>query len=174
MNHETVEPHKRVSFQMLYESCFNHALNTKRSSCEQAGGAHASIAIAKIKQHGKRLLQYWQICMPRRETAEGEKSSFFWFLTFSWKGAHAGQGVKGRRWRGEKRVTKSDEVFDLLLLDNYMKKWIAVLTEEEKARANAVAYNHNVNNTAAGQLGTERQQAEEEDKDKYPRKVYRK
>jgi hypothetical protein len=29
MNHEKVEPHKRVSFQMLYESCFNHALSTK-------------------------------------------------------------------------------------------------------------------------------------------------
>ena len=29
MNHEKVEPHKRVSFQMLYESCFNLALNLR-------------------------------------------------------------------------------------------------------------------------------------------------
>ena len=34
---EIVPPHMHFRFQMLYESAFNDALNTKRSSCEQTG-----------------------------------------------------------------------------------------------------------------------------------------
>lgn len=37
MDHECVANQDRVKFQMLYESVFNHALNSKRSTCEQAG-----------------------------------------------------------------------------------------------------------------------------------------
>jgi hypothetical protein len=55
--------------------------------------------------------------------------------------------------RGGKLVTKSDEAFGLLLIDNYMEKWVTVLAEEEKARANEVANNHDVDNTAR-QVGT--------------------
>ena len=37
MDHECVANRDRVKFQMLYVSVFNHALNSKRSTCEQAG-----------------------------------------------------------------------------------------------------------------------------------------
>ena len=53
--------------------------------------------------------------------------------------------------RGGKLVTKSDEAFGLLLLDNYMEKWKTVLAEEEQARAQALADNDSDN--TAGQVG---------------------
>ena len=37
MDHKCMANRDRVRFQMLYESVFNHALNSKRSTCEQAG-----------------------------------------------------------------------------------------------------------------------------------------
>jgi hypothetical protein len=37
----------------MYESCFNKALNTKRSLCEQAGRVLARKAIANFKKRGK-------------------------------------------------------------------------------------------------------------------------
>ena len=163
MNHEKVEPNKRVSFQMLYESCFNHALNTKRSSCEQTGGALARKAIAEFKQRGEEFYSFDEFCKLRRATTEREKNAFFWFFdTFlecvcgarQWRNAKKTTLVsKAGDGRGGKLVTKSDEAFGLLLIDNYMEKWVTVLAEEEKARANEVANNHDVDNTAR-QVGT--------------------
>jgi hypothetical protein len=163
MNHEKVEPNKRVSFQMLYESCFNHALNTKRSSCEQTGGALARKAMAEFKQRGEEFYSFDKFCKLRRATTEREKNAFFWFFdTFlecvcgarQWRNAKKTTLVsKAGDGRGGKLVTKSDEAFGLLLIDNYMEKWVTVLAEEEKARANEVANNHDVDNTAR-QVGT--------------------
>jgi hypothetical protein len=50
---ENVPPHMHLRFQMLYESAFNDALNTKRSSCEQAGKRIARKALAKFRERGE-------------------------------------------------------------------------------------------------------------------------
>ena len=51
MDHECVSNKDRVKFQMLYESVFNHALNSKRSTCEQAG---RNIMLKELKNLRKR------------------------------------------------------------------------------------------------------------------------
>jgi hypothetical protein len=161
MNHEKVEPHKRVSFQMLYESCFNHALNTKRSSCEQAGGILVRKAVAEFKQRGEEFYSIDELCKLRRATTEREKCAFFWFFD-SFLECVCG----ARPWRNAKKttlvskaddghrgklVTKSDEAFALLLIDNYMEKWISALAPEENMGTDAVAHD---NNNSPGEVGT--------------------
>jgi hypothetical protein len=161
MNHEKVEPHKRVSFQMLYESCFNHALNTKRSSCEQAGGILARNAVAEFKQRGELFYSIDEFCKLRRATTEREKRAFFWFFD-SFLECVCG----ARPWRNAKKttlvskaddghrgklVTKSDEAFALLLIDNYMEKWISALAPEENMETDAVAHD---SNNGPGEVGT--------------------
>ena len=183
MNHEKVEPYKRVSFQMLYESCFNHALNTKRSSCEQAGGALARKAITEFKQCGEEFYSINEFCKLRRATTEREKSAFFWFFdTFlecvcgarQWRNAKKTTLVsKATDGRGGKLVTKSDEAFGLLLLDNYMEKWITVLAEEEQARAHALADNDN-DNTAGQVVGRPNGRQKKKGGTKIPGKYTRK
>ena len=161
MNHEKVEPHKRVSFQMLYESCFNHALNTKRSSCEQAGGILARKAVAEFKQRGELFYSIDEFCKLRRATTEREKRAFFWFFD-SFLECVCG----ARPWRNAKKttlvskaddghrvklVTKSDEAFALLLIDNYMEKWISAQAPEENMGTDAVAHD---SNNGPGEVGT--------------------
>ena len=53
MDHEDVSPRHRVNFQMTYETVFNEALNSKRSSCEQAGGKIVRKTIAKFEESGE-------------------------------------------------------------------------------------------------------------------------
>ncbi len=133
MNHEKVEPHKRVSFQMQYECCFNHALNTKRSECEQAGGILARKAVAEFKQRVKEFYSIDKFCKLRRATTEREKRAFFWFFNSflecvcgarPWRNAKKTTLVLSKAEDGHrgKLATKSDEAFALLLIDNYMEK----------------------------------------------------
>ena len=77
---EKVPPNNSLLFQLTYESCFNKALNTKRSSCEQAGGMLARKAIADFKKHGKDFFSFEEFCKLRRVTTEREKRAFFWFF----------------------------------------------------------------------------------------------
>jgi hypothetical protein len=65
---------------MLYECCFNHALNTKRSLCEQAGGILVRKAVAEFKQCGKEFYSIDKFGKLRRATTEREKCAFFWFF----------------------------------------------------------------------------------------------
>jgi hypothetical protein len=135
MDHEGVPLHQRGKFQMLYESVFNEALNTKRSSCEQAGGKIVRESIASFRE--KCVEQFFtidELCKLRRARTERERRAFFWFFgTF----LECVCGKKG--WGKQKQlalvseatdkethvklVTKSDEAFALLLFDNYIEKW---------------------------------------------------
>ena len=139
MDQEHVARQQRGSFQMVYESTFNDALNQKRSSCEQAGGEIVRATIALFKESGKELFTMEELCKLRRSGTEREKEAFFWFFgTFL-------ESVCGRRnWGRQKRfelvseatvkggrakmVTKSDEAFALLLYENYIDKWAATPT----------------------------------------------
>ena len=101
MNHEKVEPHKRVSYLLLmYESCFNHALNTKRSLCEQAGGMLVRKAVAMFKQRGKEFYRIDKFGKLRRTTIEREECAFFWFFD-SFLECVCG----ARPWRNAKKTT---------------------------------------------------------------------
>ena len=171
MNNEKVEPHKRVSFQMLYESCFNHALNTKRSSCEQAGGILVKKAVAEFQRRGEAFYSIDEFCKLRRATTEREKSAFFWFFdTFlecvcgaiPWRNGKKAMLVsKADDGHRGKLVTKSDEAFALLLIDNYMEKWIKALEKEGNPSTDTVADDTNDNDdndNNTGEVGTNAKQ----------------
>jgi hypothetical protein len=140
IDQEAVPPHQRGQFQMLYESVFNESLNTKRSSCEQAGGKIVRESIAIFKDQGEEeFFTIDELCKLRRATTERERKAFFWFF-----GTYL-ECVCGRRsWGKQKQyelvskateeggrgklVTKSDEAFALLLFDNYIEKWKKLTT----------------------------------------------
>ncbi len=81
IDQETVPPHQRGQFQKLYESVFNESLNTKRSSCEQAGGKIVRESIAIFKDQGEEeFFTIHELCKLRRATMERERKAFFWFF----------------------------------------------------------------------------------------------
>ena len=81
MDHEAVPLHQRGKFQMLYESVFNNALNTKRSSCKQAGGKIVRESIATFREQGEEeFFTIDELCKLRRATTERERKAFFWFF----------------------------------------------------------------------------------------------
>ena len=52
MDHECMANRDRVKFQMLYISVFNHALNSKRSTCEHAGKGIMKKELKRFKEEG--------------------------------------------------------------------------------------------------------------------------
>jgi hypothetical protein len=149
MDHENIPEQQRDQFQMLYESVFNEALNTKRSSCEQSGGKIVKESIAKFAESGEDFFTVDELSTLRRAKTDRERKAFFWFFgTFL-------ECVCGRRnWGKQKHyeliskatekggrgkiVTRSDEAFALLMFDNYIDKWtnpIAV-TDQDAAGTN--------------------------------------
>ena len=87
---EKVLPHNHLLFQLTYESCFNKALNSKRSFCEQASGMLARKAIADFKKRGEEFFSFEEFCKLRRVTTEREKRHSFGSLIDSWS-VFAGQ-----------------------------------------------------------------------------------
>ena len=89
---EKVPPNNSLLFQLTYESCFNKALNTKRSSCEQAGRMLARKAIADFKKHG-----------------EERKGRSFGFLIHSWSvfaGRERGETPRKPCWYRRHEMSK--------------------------------------------------------------------
>jgi hypothetical protein len=81
IDQEAVPPHQRGQFQMLYESVFSESLNTKRSSCEQAGGKIVRESIVIFKDQGEEeFFTIDELCKLRRATTERERKAFFWFF----------------------------------------------------------------------------------------------
>ena len=133
MDHENVPTRNRETFYMLYDSVFNEALNTKRSSCEQAAGRIVRDSIAQLENPDD-FFTFEELCKLRRATTERERNAFFWFF------GKFMDSVCGRRTWGKQKykqlvstacetggqsklVTKSDEAFGLLLFENYIDKW---------------------------------------------------
>jgi hypothetical protein len=65
---------------MLYESAFNDALNTKRSSCEQAGKKLPSKPLPILEYNGEYFYTIDEFCKLRGATTEREQRAFFWFF----------------------------------------------------------------------------------------------
>ena len=148
MDHEDVPEHQRVRFQMLYDSVFNEALNTKRSSCEQSGGKIFRETMKTFEESGEEFFTIEELTKLRRATTDRERRAFFWFFgTFL-------ECVCGRRSWGKQKnhdlisqatekggrskvVTKSDEAFALLLFENYIEKWKAPPENPDDRELNA-------------------------------------
>lgn len=146
MDHENVPTRNRETFYMLYDSVFNEALNTKRSSCEQAAGRIVRDSITKLENPDD-FFTFEELCKLRRATTERERNAFFWFFgTFM-------DSVCGRRTWGKQKykqlvstacetggqsklVTRSDEAFGLLLFENYIDKWKMTTTVAARASGN--------------------------------------
>ena len=135
MDHENVPAEKRAKFQMLYESVFNEALNTKRSSCEQSGAKFVEEQVRKMGG-AENFYTIEELSKLRRATTEREREATFWFFgTFlqcvsgriAWgKQCYHQLVSKATETGGQaKVVTTSDEAFALLLFDNYIEKWLA-------------------------------------------------
>ena len=62
MDHENVPQNRRGQYQSIYESTFNDALNTKRSSCEQSGGRIVRELLTVFKESGKDFFTIDELC----------------------------------------------------------------------------------------------------------------
>ena len=136
MNHEDVAEAKRVNFHMLYESAFNEALNTKRSSCEQACRKIEIEAMAMMNPN-EEFFRVEELCKLRRSTTKREMKAFYWFFG-SFMECVCGKKAWGKakftslvslasesnNTRPAKLVTASDKAFALLMFDNNIDKWI--------------------------------------------------
>ena len=135
MKFENVKERNQLEFHMLYESVFNEALNTKRSSCEQAGGKIVMESLESLKP-GDEFFTIEELCKLRQSSTEKEKQAFYWFYgTFlecvcgkkAWGKMkyHAMiSSAKLNMSTTERIVTVSDEAFALLLFENYIEKWV--------------------------------------------------
>jgi hypothetical protein len=161
IRNEDVPPNKRFAFQQLYESAFNHALNTKRGSCEQAGGFIVRKALAEFQERGEEFFTFDEFCKLRRAETVREHCAFLWFFASflecvcgarSWREGKKTMLIsEATDGTGEKLVTKSDEAFGLLLIDNYMEKWRTIfLTENANASTQQVQL---AEGDVAGQVG---------------------
>jgi hypothetical protein len=151
MDHECVANRDRVKFQMLYESVFNHALNSKRSTCEQAGKGIMMKELKRFKEEGMDRFTIDELQKMRRATTEREKKAFLWFYgTFlecvsglkHWGVQKSKQLVSQASSSAKKHgklVTISDEAFALLLYDNYVEKWLKAFQREEQQRLETLA-----------------------------------
>lgn len=149
MEHEEVRDKERVKFQMLYESVFNHALNSKRSTCEQAGKAIMMRELRKFKADGIAMYTIEELQKLRRATTEREIEAFIWFFAKfvecvcglkQWGVQKTRQLVSQASSSASKHgkvVTVSDEAFALLLFDNYIDKWVSAFEREEGQNTDA-------------------------------------
>ena len=100
-------------------------------------------AIADFKKGSEDFFTFEEFCKLRRATTEREKRAFFWFFDSFLEcvcGARARRNAKKTMLVSDAQdehdngriVTKSDEVFALLLIDNYLEKWKTILGLEEQ------------------------------------------
>lgn len=142
MEHEHVPQDKHAQFQMIYESTFNDALNQKRSSCEQTAG---DIVRKSIRDFGAMDMEFFtmeELCKLRRAENVREMDAFHWFFAVyiesvcgkrSWGRQKKHQLISEAKVKGgnAKMVTRSDEAFGLLMLENYIDKWKAMIADED-------------------------------------------
>ncbi len=141
MDHENVPQNRRGQYQSIYESTFNDALNTKRSSCEQSGGRIVRESLTAFKESGKDFFTIDELCKLRRSETEREKEAFLWFYgTFlecvcekrNWGRQKQHQRISEATDKGSqaRTVTISDEAFALLIFENYIDKWISTSADD--------------------------------------------
>lgn len=146
------KPRDPYVFKLVYAKCFNHAMNQKRSTCEQAAGKIVVQAINSILEFKSGDEEFWsleELCKLRRAKTNREMQAFKWFFgdyIESISGAHTWRSKqtkelisKAKNVDGSVIVSKSDEAFGLLLLENYFEKW-KQLAEKEAALKAGIAW----------------------------------
>lgn len=143
------KPKDPYIFQLTYKKCFEKALNQKRSTCEQAARKIVMRAISTFKSSGEDFFTFDELCSLRRAKTDREKRAFLWFFdTFvecvcgsnAWNYAKTRQCVsEAKDASGMRIVSKSDEAFALLLIDNYMEKWSSRADPERRGASSSGA-----------------------------------
>jgi hypothetical protein len=163
---EEENPRDPYIFQLTYKKCFEKALNQKQSTCEQAARKIAVTAIVQFKRKGEEFFTFEEFCALRRATTDRERRAFYWFFdTFlecvcgasAWNYAKTRQRVsEAKDACGVSVVSKSDEAFALLLIDNYMEKWKGKAEAEAQAAGTDTDHGTDNNNgmTEAGNGAT--------------------
>ncbi|KAI2500728.1 hypothetical protein MHU86_13756 [Fragilaria crotonensis] len=143
---EAEDPVEQSRFVKIYKTCVLQSLNTKRSTCEQAGAKIArELLIAKNHPIGSREPPYSveTLCKLRRSRTDHEREAFHWFIG-EFLECVSGRRVWGRkkfthkvsdpmeRGSAEKVVTVSDEAFAILVYENYIDKWLRKYTCEQQ------------------------------------------
>jgi hypothetical protein len=143
---EAEDPVEQNRFVKVYKTCVLQSLNTKRSTCEQAGAKITrELLIAKNHPIGSREPPYSveTLCKLRRSRTEYEREAFHWFIG-EFLECVSGRRVWGRkkfthkvsdpmeRGSAEKVVTVSDEAFAILVYENYIDKWIRKFNCEQR------------------------------------------
>ena len=138
---EKVPSHAQQEFAAVYKSTFMEALNTKRSTCEQAARKIVFNALdTNITLNVDNFFTIEELSTLRQAETERQLEALVWFI------GDFVESVAGRRtWgklkyfqlvneardqaTGKTAVTASDEAFALLLFENYSDKWFAQYKE---------------------------------------------
>jgi hypothetical protein len=142
---------ERPNFVKLYTTCVTGSINTKRSTCEQAGAKIVrDLLIQKQHKKGNGVPPYSMDSLVKlRRSYDGsaeDLEAFVWFL-----GTFLDCVSGARAWGGQRKyveevskaeikgvgekiklVTVSDEAFGLLLYENYVDKWIHKYHDERR------------------------------------------
>jgi hypothetical protein len=121
---------------MTYKTVFNKALNSKRNSCELAGGKIVWKTIAKFEESGKDFFTIDELTKQRRVNTDCKRKALFWFYgTFlecmsgsrNWgklvKCMDLVSQAKDKDGGPNRVATESDEAFALLMIENNVDKW---------------------------------------------------
>jgi hypothetical protein len=141
---EREKPADEVAFVRLYKTCIVGAVNTKRSTCEQAGAKIMRELLVSKKHDINNMDPPYSIgvlSLLRRSQSAQEVEAYLWFAG-SFLECVSGKRAWGRRKYHERvsdakdkgtnelLVTVSDEAFALLLYENYISKWMTKYIEE--------------------------------------------
>jgi hypothetical protein len=154
----------------------DHALNSKRSTCEQAGKAIMMKELKRCKEDGIDRFTIEELGKLRRASTEREKQAFLWFFGTFLEFVSGQKHWGAQKWKQlvleasssatkhGKLVTISDEAFALLLYDsNYVEKWVKAFEQQEER--------HRLETMAAPQpestAGDRRKAGKEREKGKY-------
>lgn len=152
IRNENSPPSKHFGFQQMYESAFKYALNTWRSSCDQTWGMILRKTLTKFQECGEAFFTMERNVGSDKLKQKGNVMHSTGSLNIlemcTWskvleccKESHFGMG--GTDATGDKLVTKSEEAFGLLLIDNYMEKWKTAPTEDVDASSENAEDNNN-------------------------------
>ena len=135
-------PPQRPAFSKMYESCVKGAINTKRSTCEQAGAKIVKELLIK-KQHKPDDplppfdIQSLEMLRQCYKGTEEDLEAYVWFFGSFMECVSGKRGWGKKKYREEVSkaqvkgvgemimlVTVCDEAFALLLYENYIDKWM--------------------------------------------------
>jgi len=141
---EREKPADEAMFIRLYKTCVVGAVNTKRSTCEQAGAKIMRELLISKKHDTNNMDPPYSIgvlSLLRRAQSAHEMEAYLWFAGSFLECVSGTRAWGKRKYYGrvsnamvdgtnELLVTVSDEAFALLLYENYVAKWMTKYVQE--------------------------------------------